>query len=156
MRIDLNRYIAAPSHFQGVPRRPKPHVICSTGVGPQGLCCIRVQCCHRRVDSFPSSSLSSSALRAVFRMPVPRGFVSTSKSPAWRRSWLPPIRVDSAHDRQSVFRLVILYGMSSQKHGSGFLDLVCAAPQDFSQYFGSRQLGKQTIFKARTGLPPMA
>ena len=86
------------------------------------------------IASAISASASTSPLRAVARMPVPRGLVRSSRSPGRAPTGgQQPGRVDQAGYRQADLRLLVLDGVAADDHRPGFLHLLRAAAQDLHQ-----------------------
>ncbi len=95
--------------------------------------------------------------RAVFRIPAPNGFVRTKTSPGFAEEFFQTLSGCTIPSTDKPY-----FGSSSStvwpptsRHSASFI--LSAPPRRISvSTHGSRQLGKQTIFMAVSGTPPIA
>ena len=102
-------------------------------------------------------SASISPLRAVARMPVPSGLVSSSRSPGRApRVVTRRAGIDQPGHRQADLRLLVLDAVAADDHRPGLDNLLRAAAQDLHQDRAVQAGRKADQGEGGKGVPPMA
>ena len=139
------------------PIRPKP-VTSVQALGRRGTAAraaSRLSAAIRSVIARYSAPLSSSALAAVVRIPVPRGLVSTSRSPSLAPR-LVQYRsgVDQAADAQAVLGLRVLDAVAACGHCASLRHLGRAPLQDGPHRLPRQAGGDGQQIHGQPGLAP--